>query len=463
MVPLGRAGLCGALLVSLLASAAGIAAAAPAGVSAPSEPLAPAAPTTTYTDPVGDNEDFAPDFDVIVVRLDGGRLTFGIGIANLGPGLIEGEFVAVEIDTDRNPRTGCDGAEVAMAVLGHNGADFARWGRCAGGDFAFGAAQGSFQFDYRSGSGDFGPGAIFFSLNASELGTTHFRFWVGSSYEGIYDDYFDDAGPYSFGAARPKTPPTQAPAPSKRIVITHHPNVQAEAASAKGARVRYAPARVRGADTVSYSKASGSIFPLGRTVVTITARKKRTVARAKFAVVVADRTPPTLMPVSAVSTNATDPTRATVTFGPVIATDRVDSSVSVTCTPASGSVLAPGATSLSCTARDDAGNTASTSLAISVPVFANQMSLQTNTTYQYDGAARLINATTAIAIAVPPAADGSPVTYTWAASNGTITGNGPTASWGRALVAPGQPVAGSVTLTLTFTSGRTEMRTIQFP
>jgi hypothetical protein len=435
----------------------------PTAQTDPTVALTEADRSRTYSDRVGDNEEFAPDFSETTVSLVGDRLSFRIGLANIGPGLIDDEFVVVYINSDRNASTGCAerGADVAMAVLGVTGGDeFARIARCVGGEMDPGGRQGSFRFSLSSGGGLEGPGAITFAINASELGSTNFTFLMGSVYEGIYGDYFDEAGPYSFG---PSSRPSPGPPSSSGIVIARHPDVRAEATGPTGARVRYARARVRGAKTVTYSKPSGSVFPLGRTTVTVTARNGRRVARSRFAVVVADTTPPTISPLPGYTTNATEPTRATVTFPPPTASDRVDRNVAVACTPTSGSVLAPGATTVSCSARDRSGNTSNAVSRISVPLFSGSVALQTNTALQYDQAGRLIAATTSIALAVPAASDGSPTAYTWTASSGTLTGNGATASWARQIDASGQVTPSALTVTLTYGSGRTEVLTIQFP
>lgn len=428
--------------------------------------------TATYRDPVGE-DDLAPDISDITVSLIGDRVTFRVGIANLGASLIEGEFVVVVVNTDRNTGTGCDddGGDVAMAVLGHTGSDFARYGPCGGNDYSFGAPQGSFRFSNISGPSLDGPGALVFSIDASQLGSRSFTFWVGSSYEGLYDDYFDDTRAFSFNGASGGSGGSgggsggsgPGSSGSSGFFIVKHADVRAEATGPSGARVRYAPARVRNGRIVSYSKPSGSVFPLGRTVVTITARSKKRVARSKFGVIVSDTTPPVISPLPAVGTNATDPTRATVTYGPVTATDRVDRSVSVTCAPPSGSVVAPGAGSVSCTATDDAGNSSAAALRVSVPVYTNPMSMQTTTTFQYDSARRLVGATTSITVAIPAATDGTAVSYLWTTPNGTIGGNGASATWGRQIDSTGQVVGGTVTLTVGYSSGRTETHMIQFP
>ena len=63
--------------------------------------------------------------------------------------------------------------------------------------------------------------------------------------------------------------------------------------------------------------------------------------------------------------SATSAAGAVVTFS-ASATDIVDGSVAVSCTPASGSTFAPGTTTVNCTATDAAGNTASGSFTVSV-------------------------------------------------------------------------------------------------
>jgi hypothetical protein len=152
----------------------------------------------------------------------------------------------------------------------------------------------------------------------------------------------------------------------KRPKIAKHADVRAEATSASGAVVRYAPARVRGATSIKYSKRSGSVFPLGTTRVTITARNRAGVSRSRFKVSVVDTTAPTIAALSDVTALPTGANGANVTYGPVQAVDRVDQSVDVSCSPASGSVFPAGTTTVGCTARDDAGNQSSSAFHVTV-------------------------------------------------------------------------------------------------
>ncbi len=157
--------------------------------------------------------------------------------------------------------------------------------------------------------------------------------------------------------------------------ILRHPNIRSEATSSRGALVRYRPAKVRGATSVRYSKASGSLFPLGTTIVRIVAKNKVGLSQASFTVRVVDTTAPTFGATADVRVEATSPQGATVTYPSIRVTDRVSANVVVNCSPASGAAFGLGETRVSCTARDAAGNDADASFVVTVvdttaPVFA---------------------------------------------------------------------------------------------
>lgn len=80
-----------------------------------------------------------------------------------------------------------------------------------------------------------------------------------------------------------------------------------------------------------------------------------------------DTTAPTFSNVPGPLTQeASGPSGAEVTYDEPTATDRVDGSVAVECSPASGSTFPLGTTEVTCTARDKAGNEASESFTVSV-------------------------------------------------------------------------------------------------
>ncbi|MBM3838723.1 MAG: HYR domain-containing protein [Verrucomicrobia bacterium] len=123
---------------------------------------------------------------------------------------------------------------------------------------------------------------------------------------------------------------------------------------------------VDGPVSVVASPASGSTFPLGTTTVSLTATDAAgNSANASFAVTVRDTTPPVISADATKTAEATSPTGAVVTFV-AIATDTVSGNVPVNASPASGSTFGIGLSSVSLSATDAAGNTASGSILINV-------------------------------------------------------------------------------------------------
>ncbi|MFL6509899.1 MAG: PxKF domain-containing protein, partial [Nitrososphaera sp.] len=117
---------------------------------------------------------------------------------------------------------------------------------------------------------------------------------------------------------------------------------------------------IDGTIAANCTPASGSTFPLGTTKVDCSATDKAgNKATGSFTVTVQDTTPPELtLPSAPPAAEATSPQGAVVTYGAATATDLVDGSVDVTCTPASGSTFPLGTTPVNCKATDAAGNKA---------------------------------------------------------------------------------------------------------
>jgi hypothetical protein len=175
--------------------------------------------SAAYSDPIGDGDgNLPPDISNIVVTETATTLTFQIGVANLGPGLVEGDFLSVAVDTDRSTATGCSGTEVALAVLGETAPtpDYARLGRCTGSTYDFNTAQGAFSYSYAPGVGLDGPGTVTLQASIGDVGAAAFDFRVGSSYQGVATTYYDLAGPFTFAPTAPPspTPPPSTPPPS---------------------------------------------------------------------------------------------------------------------------------------------------------------------------------------------------------------------------------------------------------
>lgn len=119
---------------------------------------------------------------------------------------------------------------------------------------------------------------------------------------------------------------------------------------------------------VSCDAASGDIFPLGTTQVLCTATDDSgNVNQGQFAIQVRDTTGPsvTVTPAGNQTLEATGPTGAAATYS-ASATDLVDGTVPVTCTPTSGSTFAIATTGVTCTATDAAGNPGSATFDVTV-------------------------------------------------------------------------------------------------
>ncbi len=146
-------------------------------------------------------------------------------------------------------------------------------------------------------------------------------------------------------------------------------NISVEATDASGSVVTYtatASDAVAGAVPVTCTPASGSTFPLGVTTVTCTASDPAgNTATGSFTVTVVDTTPPSLRLPGNLSREATGPDGAVVTYT-ATASDAVAGAVPVTCTPASGSTFPLGVTTVTCTASDPAGNTATGSFTVTI-------------------------------------------------------------------------------------------------
>jgi hypothetical protein len=129
-----------------------------------------------------------------------------------------------------------------------------------------------------------------------------------------------------------------------------------------GAVVNYAaPSSSGSCGTITCSPPSGSFFPVGTTTVTCSESGG---ASCTFTVTVLDSQPPTITcPANQVVVSANPGDPVVVNFPPPTAGDNCPG-VNVVCTPASGSTFPAGVTTVSCTATDGSGNTASCSFTV---------------------------------------------------------------------------------------------------
>lgn len=143
-------------------------------------------------------------------------------------------------------------------------------------------------------------------------------------------------------------------------VIAAHANVVAEAADAAGAVVNFAAAAatdaVTASPTILYSQASGTLFRLGATTVTITSTDAvNNMSTATFTVTVQDTTAPVVTPPPNQLFEATSSAGAVGNYPNATVTDTVSASPATTYSKNSGRTFAIGTTTVTVTATDDAG------------------------------------------------------------------------------------------------------------
>ncbi|WNG17550.1 kelch repeat-containing protein [Cystobacter fuscus] len=153
-------------------------------------------------------------------------------------------------------------------------------------------------------------------------------------------------------------------------VITCPADTVSEAVGPDGAPGNWPSATATDTDptppTVTYSPPRESTFPLGSTTVTATATDTSgNTASCAFQYTVQDTTPPSVTCPADIQVRSDDASGTSVTFELPASTDAVSSST-VTASPASGSVFRHGATRVTVTATDEAGNSAQCSFQVSV-------------------------------------------------------------------------------------------------
>jgi hypothetical protein len=198
-------------------------------------------------------------------------------------------------------------------------------------------------------------------------------------------------------------PPNTAP-------TLHLPaDISLEGDTTGGAHVSYTATATDAEDTTApattCSPASGSLFALGTSTVSCSATDTGGLqATGSFTVSVTDTTDPTLVGMPGdVTMTTSDPSGATLTFTKPTATDIVDDSPTVSCNVASGSTIPVGDTTVTCTAKDASGNTASDS-------FTAHVRLASATWEDPAAGGLVVNGSRTVPIKVGLSLDGAPIT-----------------------------------------------------
>ena len=143
-----------------------------------------------------------------------------------------------------------------------------------------------------------------------------------------------------------------------------------------GAVVNYSPTTNGGAcGTVSCSTASGSFFPVGTTTVTCKSNGGAGPEMCSFTITVVDTQPPIVTCPSNITTTLAASCPIATNTGPINFTATASDNcpgVTVVCIPSSGSVFPVGLTTVTCTATDASGNSATCSFTVSAFSFCLQ-------------------------------------------------------------------------------------------
>lgn len=234
--------------------------------------------------------------------------------------------------------------------------------------------------------------------------------------------------------------------------VLHVPSdLNIAATDSTGAVVTFDPATFTGggvtSPTISYSKSSGSVFPIGRTVVSVSAvANNQQIASGTFAVTVSDTTPPILSLPANVTVSSSNANGAVVNFDAATAADNVTASPTITYSKASGTLFPIGSTTVTVTATDSAGNASSGTFSVTVPdTTAPVLTLPSNVT---------VNATSSsgavVNYGVATATDNAAVspTITHSKASGTIFPIGVTPVTVTATDVAGNVSSGTFTVTV---------------
>ena len=232
------------------------------------------------------------------------------------------------------------------------------------------------------------------------------------------------------------------------VITSVSGNLTVEGNTTGGAIVTYAAATATDPIVpvqITYSKPSGSFFAVGTTTVWVTATDEMgNVTKKTFKVTVIDTTPPVITSVSPnLTIEATSSYGAAVTYVPAIATDIVGP-VTISYSKSSGSTFALGTTTVTVTAKDAAGNTATRTFTITVRDTTPPVITASNMVVEATGpsGAKVAHYNASATDAV------GPVTLTYSIAPNSTFGIGPTTVTVTATDGAGNHFAATFTVTV---------------
>jgi hypothetical protein len=234
-------------------------------------------------------------------------------------------------------------------------------------------------------------------------------------------------------------------------VFDSHQDLTAEAKKPQGANVGFAlPVAndiVDGPTVVVCDAESDEVFALGLTTVTCTSTDTHgNTSTLGFTVSVVDTTAPAFPTPADLAAEATGPGGALLWYDVADATDAVDITVPVVCTPASGGLFPLSDTQVMCTATDAHNNTATESFTVTVEdTTAPALTMPPNAVVEASA-----KAGTPVTWAEPTAEDvvDGDLDVTCTPASGSLFGMGVTAVTCSAIDAAGNEASGSFSVTV---------------
>jgi len=247
-----------------------------------------------------------------------------------------------------------------------------------------GVYQGFYVPDYHAGQPDLYPAGMTFSGDMTKMQVFYGIYGYGATHEAKFENIrmlytpqslptgttpvlwvATDAAGYSVSCVQQVTVKDQEP-PTITCPADLTVSTDAGKCSASGVALG-SPITGDNCGVASVGNNALTVFPKGTTTVTWTVTDTSgNTATCNQTVVVGDREKPVFTCSGNIVANSASAAGSTVSWPTIVATDNCDGTVPVTCTPASGSIFPIGVATVTCSATDIAGNTATCSFTVTV-------------------------------------------------------------------------------------------------